>query len=130
MLLGPNGGIKSTQEVKRIANLMQKFCKKLVSKCIYIQILKCSETDLLGQFMEGDGWRMTHSWLQDAIDTDNWPLVQEILELFLLCPVDATRLRSNSAPKLVKTLSKECKHERKWRILFIDKIIVLITVVI
>lgn len=90
---------------------MQKFSKKLVSKCIYIQILKCSETDLLGQFMETGGWNMTHSWLQEAIDSDNWPFVQEILELFLLCPVGVVRLRSNSAPKLVKNLSKEAKHE-------------------
>lgn len=86
---------------------MQKFCKKLVSKCIYIQILKCSGTEILGQFMEIGGWSMTHSWLEDAIKTDNWPLVQEVLELFLLCPVDIARLRSNSAPKLVKHLSKE-----------------------
>lgn len=94
---------------------MQKYSKKLVSKCIYIQILKSSETELLGQFMETGGWTMTHSWLEDAINTDNWPLVQEILELFLLCPVDVTRLRSNSAPKLVKNLSKEGKHEREWK---------------
>lgn len=53
VLLAPNGGIKSSLEVKRIASLMQKFSKKLVSKCIYIQILKCSETELLGEFMEG-----------------------------------------------------------------------------
>lgn len=90
---------------------MQKYSKKLVSKCIYIQILKCSETDLLGQFMETGGWNMTHGWLQEAIESDNWPLVQELLELLLLCPVDVTRLRSNSAPKLVKNLSKEASHE-------------------
>lgn len=54
---------------------------------------------------------MTHGWLQEAIESDNWPLVQELLELLLLCPVDVTRLRSNSAPKLVKNLSKEASHE-------------------
>jgi protein phosphatase 1 regulatory subunit 10 len=30
-----------------------------------------------------------------------------------LCPVDVTRLKSNSAPKLVKGLSKESSHEGK-----------------
>lgn len=117
-MLAPNGGIKSTLEVKRIASLMQKFSKKLVSKCIYIQILKCSETELLGEFMEAEGWHMTHDWLQDAIQTQNWPLVQEILELFLLCPVDVNRLKSNNSPKLVKTLSKDGRSESESTFLF------------
>jgi len=49
VLLGPTGGIKSREEVHRLANLMTKFSKKLVSKCIYIQILKTTNTDLLSQ---------------------------------------------------------------------------------
>lgn len=105
---------------------MGKFSKKLVSKCIYIQILKCSETELLGQFMETDGWMLTYSWLQDAVASKNWPLVQEILELFLLCPVDVERLKSNSAPKLVKSLSKEGSHEGKGFQLEILKIILFL----
>jgi protein phosphatase 1 regulatory subunit 10 len=113
LLLAPNGGIKNALEVKRLASLMTKFSKKLVPKCIYIQILKCTETELLGQFMTAGGWSLTHMWLTDGILTKNWPLVQELLELLLLCPVDVTRLKSNPAPKLVKGLSKESSHERK-----------------
>lgn len=90
---------------------MSKYSKKLVSKCIYIQILKCTETELLGQFMSVGGWTLVHSWLSDGIDSKNWPLVQELLELLLLCPVDVPRLQSNSAPKLVKGLSREEDHE-------------------
>lgn len=86
---------------------MEKYCKKLVSKCIYIQILKCTETDLLGQFMEAGGWKLVHGWLKEGIDNKNWPLVQELLELLLLCPVDVPRLQSNDAPRLVKGLSRE-----------------------
>uniref|UniRef100_A0A1B0GLX1 Uncharacterized protein n=2 Tax=Phlebotomus papatasi TaxID=29031 RepID=A0A1B0GLX1_PHLPP len=110
VLLAPNGGIRSAQEVRRLAGLMAKFSNRLVSKCIYIQILKCTDTELLGQFMGTGGWTLTHMWLQDGILTKNYPLVQEILELLLLCPVDVDRLKSNSAPKLVKQLSKE-SHE-------------------
>lgn len=51
VLLGPTGGIKSNDEVQRLASLMTKFSKKLVSKCIYIQILKTTNTDLLGQWV-------------------------------------------------------------------------------
>lgn len=84
---------------------MSKYSKKLVSKCIYIQILKCTNTDLLENFMSANGWDLVYSWLADSIAKGNWILVQEILELFLLCPVDTTRLKSNSAPKVVKNLS-------------------------
>lgn len=96
-------------------SLMSKYSKKLVSKCIYIQILKCTETDLLGQFMSVGGWSLVHSWLIDGVDSKNWPLVQELLELLLLCPVDVPRLQSNSAPKLVKGLSREEENEGECR---------------
>lgn len=84
---------------------MNKYSKKLVSKCIYIQILKCTNTDLLETFMSSSGWDLVYNWLVDSITKKNWILVQEVLELFLLCPVDTTRLKSNSAPKVVKNLS-------------------------
>lgn len=92
---------------------MGKYSKKLVSKCIYIQILKCTDTELLGQFMTFGGWALVHTWLTDGIESKNWPLVQELLELLLLCPVDVPRLQSNSAPKLVKSLSREEGNDGK-----------------
>ncbi|XP_047544417.1 serine/threonine-protein phosphatase 1 regulatory subunit 10-like [Vanessa atalanta] len=110
VLLSPTGGIKSRDEVHRLANLMTKFSKKLVSKCIYIQILKCTETDLLGLFMGSGGWRLVHMWLTENIVSKNWPLVRELLELLLLCPVDVERLKTNNCPKLVKELSKDGNH--------------------
>jgi len=84
---------------------MEKYSKKLVSKCIYIQILKCTETDLLGQFMAAGGWNLVHTWLNDGVNSSNWAFVQEILEMLLLCPVDGNRLKSNHTPKIVKNLS-------------------------
>ncbi|XP_035910982.1 serine/threonine-protein phosphatase 1 regulatory subunit 10 [Anopheles stephensi] len=111
VLLAPNGGIRNAGEVRRLANLMAKFSKKLVSKAIYIQILKCTETELLGQFMQTGGWSLVHTWLVDGIATKNWPLIQELMELLLCCPVDVERLKINSAPRLVKSLSTDCAHE-------------------
>lgn len=111
VLLGPTGGIKSREEVHRLANLMTKFSKKLVSKCIYIQILKTTNTDLLSQFMSAGGWNLIHTWLTDGILAKNWALIQELLELLLLCPVDIERLKSNNCPKLIKGLSKEGSHQ-------------------
>jgi len=100
---------------------MAKFSKKLVSKCIYIHILKCTKTELLGQFMAAGGWTLTHQWLADGMNKLNWPLVQEILELLLLCPVDVPRLKSNSSPKLVKSLSKDNSNEGKIFFFLIHK---------
>ncbi|XP_075152964.1 phosphatase 1 nuclear targeting subunit isoform X1 [Haematobia irritans] len=111
VLLDDNGGILSAGEVKRLASLMTKYSKKLVSKCIYVQILKCTKTELLGEFMGAGGWSLVYTWLNDAIRAMNWPLVQEILELLLLCPVDVNRLKINSAPKLVKGLCKDGGNE-------------------
>lgn len=90
---------------------MEKYSKKLVSKCIYIQILKSTETDLLGQFMAAGGWNLVHNWLRDGSDSDNWPFVQELLEMLLLCPVDGNRLKSNHTPKIVKNLSLACADQ-------------------
>nr|CAD7427127.1 unnamed protein product [Timema monikensis] len=92
-------------------SLMTKFSKKLVSKCIYVQILKITQTELLGMFMGAGGWNLTHVWLSDAIMAKNWPLIQELLELLLICPVDVERLKTNSCPKLIKGLSRESANE-------------------
>lgn len=107
VLLGPNGGILSRDQVGRLASLMTKFSKKLVSKCIYVLILKNTKTELIGMFMSEGGWALTNSWLADAIEARNWPLMKELLELLLMCPVDVERLKLNNCPKLVKGLSKD-----------------------
>lgn len=85
---------------------MTKFSKRLVSKCVYLLILKSTEVSLLDMFMTSGGWLLIQSWLQEAMANSNWNLVQEVLQLLLMTPVDSTRLRLNNIPKLVKTLSK------------------------
>ncbi|XP_014259988.1 serine/threonine-protein phosphatase 1 regulatory subunit 10-like isoform X1 [Cimex lectularius] len=117
VLLSPSGGIRSKDEVQRIASLMTKFSKKLVSKCIYVLILKTTEADLLDMFMSAGGWDLTFNWLSDGIQMENWPLVLELVELLLLCPVDIERLKGNNCPKAIKMLSKEPKATEKVRVM-------------
>uniref|UniRef100_A0A1B6GBH7 Serine/threonine-protein phosphatase 1 regulatory subunit 10 n=1 Tax=Cuerna arida TaxID=1464854 RepID=A0A1B6GBH7_9HEMI len=117
VLLSPKGGIKSKDEVQRLASLMTKFSKKLVSKCIYVSILKATETDLLSMFMSAGGWDLTFSWLSDGVGAKNWPLVTELVDLLLICPVDIDRLKTNACPKLIKTLSKDTTADEKVRLL-------------
>ncbi|KAJ1524384.1 hypothetical protein ONE63_010884 [Megalurothrips usitatus] len=107
VLLGPSGGILSRDQVSRLASLMVKFSRKLVSKCIYVLILKNTKTELINLFMSEGGWALTNSWLADAIEVRNWPLMKELLELLLMCPVDVERLKLNNCPKLVKGLSRD-----------------------
>uniref|UniRef100_A0A8D8S9U6 Serine/threonine-protein phosphatase 1 regulatory subunit 10 n=1 Tax=Cacopsylla melanoneura TaxID=428564 RepID=A0A8D8S9U6_9HEMI len=106
VLLTPGGGIKSTDEVARLVMLMQRFSKKLVSKCVYVSILKNTELGLLSDFMEHGGWALVFMWLEKGIDAQNWLFIKETLELLMICPVDVARLKSNNIPKLVKSLSK------------------------
>lgn len=61
--------------------------------------------------MAAGGWNLIHVWLTDGILAKNWALIQELLELLLLCPVDIERLKSNNCPKLIKGLSKEGSHQ-------------------
>lgn len=61
--------------------------------------------------MSAGGWNLIHTWLTDGILAKNWALIQELLELLLLCPVDIERLKSNNCPKLIKGLSKEGSHQ-------------------
>ncbi|KAI4464175.1 serine/threonine-protein phosphatase 1 regulatory subunit 10-related [Holotrichia oblita] len=87
-------------------SLMTKFSKKLVSKCVYVLILKNTELPLLGAFMVEGGWNLVHVWLQDGYNNKNWALVSELLELLLMSPTTVEQLKTNNLPKLVKSLSK------------------------
>lgn len=57
--------------------------------------------------MSAGGWDLTFNWLSDGIEMRNWPLVAEMVELLLVCPVDIERLKGNNCPKLIKLLSKD-----------------------
>lgn len=115
VLLGPHGGIKSSEEVSRLVQLMQKFSRKLVSKCIYIRILKATANELLEQFLDKRGWELLNQWFSDAIKTQNWPLCREMIQLFNMCPISASRLKENvdenHAPKLINQLRQETSVE-------------------
>jgi protein phosphatase 1 regulatory subunit 10 len=57
--------------------------------------------------MSAGGWDLTFGWLSDGIQAKNWPLVTELVELLLICPVDIERLKGNNCPKVIKLLSKD-----------------------
>ncbi|XP_037078701.1 nucleolar protein dao-5-like [Pollicipes pollicipes] len=109
VLLGPDGGIKESEDVQRVVNLMIRFSKKLVSKCIYIQILLATKEHLLDDFYNHGGWELVTGWFGDACDRENWRLLEDIMRLFRASPVTVERLKMNHCPKQVKHLSKEAQ---------------------
>ena len=115
VLLAPDGGIKSPGEVKsellaifflnesynqrlqvpRFVQLMQKFSKKLVSKCIYIHILTASDPELLELFLTQKGWDLLNAWFADAYASENYYLCGDLITLFAVCPMTSARLKEN-----------------------------------
>jgi len=119
VLLGPHGGIKSEDEVSRLVTLMEKFSKKLVSKVVYIKILLATNPEILDKFLGERGWDLLNFWFAEGIRSSNWPLCNQIIQLFLLSPMTAERLRENSdqnrAPKLVRQLTYDSRVDDTLR---------------
>ncbi|XP_071115636.1 serine/threonine-protein phosphatase 1 regulatory subunit 10-like isoform X2 [Haliotis cracherodii] len=114
-LLTRTGGIKGPDEAARISGLMKDAVKK-VGKCIYINILKATQSeDALAKLLESDGWTTLNSWLQECKDEDNKPLLIEMLKLYQNLPVTIQILKQNNAAKLIKQLSKS--EDEKIKIL-------------
>ena len=99
--------------------LMQKFSKKLVSKVIYVKILKASSSELLESFLNEKGWELLNQWFIDAVNSSNWPLCLQLIQLFALCPISATRLKENldvnQAPRLIRQLSSDTRVDSDVR---------------
>jgi len=119
VLLGPQGGIKSEDEVSRLVQLMKKFSTKLVSKVVYIKILESTAPPILDKFMNQRGWDLLNFWFSEAIRTCNWPLCKELLQLFQHIPMTANRLKENPdqniAPKLVRQLVYDPKVQQDMK---------------
>ncbi|XP_069165553.1 serine-rich adhesin for platelets-like isoform X1 [Procambarus clarkii] len=107
ILLNPRGGIRGETEVQRVKGLMAKYSKKLVSKCIYLNILQATDLPLIDLFYEEGGWELVGVWLQEAVNAKNWPLATQVLSLLESSPMTVARLKRNTTPKLVKELSKD-----------------------
>ncbi|XP_005108983.1 serine/threonine-protein phosphatase 1 regulatory subunit 10 [Aplysia californica] len=105
-LLTNSGGIKGAQEASRIASLM-KDATKLVSRCIYLNILRVTDSpSALEKFIEVGGWDTMNTWLDFSRNDSNDALLGEILQAYLNLPVSVTLLKKNSAAKTIKQLSK------------------------
>jgi len=105
-LLSDNGGIKGAKEATRLALLM-KDASKLVSRCVYLNILRVtSSSDAIEKFIEVGGWDILNTWLDLSRTDNNEPLLGEILEVYQNLPVTVSLLKKNGAAKTIKHLTK------------------------
>ncbi|XP_041371059.1 serine/threonine-protein phosphatase 1 regulatory subunit 10-like [Gigantopelta aegis] len=105
-LLSLSGGIKGATEAARISSLM-KDANKLVARCIYCNILKCTQDqDAIKKFVESGGWDVLNTWLQDSKELENHPVMLEILKVYQAFPVTVRMLKQNNAAKTIKQLGK------------------------
>ncbi|CAG2116464.1 unnamed protein product, partial [Medioppia subpectinata] len=106
-LLTPSGGIKNANEVPRLSSLMKKFSRKLVSRCVYCNVLLATTPDVLEEFLRSGGWETIHLWIKSAKELGNKPFLDELLTLLLKLPMNVERLRENDSPKIIRKIAKQ-----------------------
>ncbi|XP_060065706.1 serine/threonine-protein phosphatase 1 regulatory subunit 10-like [Ylistrum balloti] len=105
-LLTQSGAIKGPTESTRICSLMRDVTK-LASKCVYINILRATETqDVLEKFIDVGGWDILNVWLEDSKNTENTPILVELLKVYQQLPITVELLKKNGAAKTIKQFRK------------------------
>ncbi|XP_078489519.1 serine/threonine-protein phosphatase 1 regulatory subunit 10 [Ciona intestinalis] len=105
-MLDVTGAVIGGEEMQNIVKLM-KDATKLVSRCVYLNILRVTEsTEVLEQFLAYGGWSVMNAWLADAKSSENMALILEVMKLLQRLPLRIDHLKQNNTPKIVKSLSK------------------------
>ncbi|XP_075692499.1 serine/threonine-protein phosphatase 1 regulatory subunit 10 [Rhinoderma darwinii] len=110
-LIGQGGEAKAVDAMAKIYNLM-KDSKKLVSRCIYLNIiLQTQAPEVLSKFIRVGGYKLLNNWLTYARTNNNSPLLHQILLTLQHLPLTVDHLKLNNTAKLVKQLSKTSEDE-------------------
>ncbi|XP_060615340.2 serine/threonine-protein phosphatase 1 regulatory subunit 10 isoform X2 [Anolis sagrei] len=114
--LGKDGEIKTHEGITKIFNLM-KDAQKMVSRCIYLNILlQTRAQDILSKFIKVGGYKLLNTWLTGSKASNNVPLLQQILLTLQHLPLTVDHLKQNNTAKLVKQLSKSSEDEELRRL--------------
>ncbi|XP_056393651.1 serine/threonine-protein phosphatase 1 regulatory subunit 10 isoform X2 [Hyla sarda] len=109
--LGQEGEVKAVDAMTKIYNLMKE-SKKLVSRCIYLNIiLQTQAPEILSKFIRVGGYKLLNNWLTNARTNNNSPLLHQILLTLQHLPLTVDHLKLNNTAKLVKQLSKTSEDE-------------------
>ncbi|XP_055553855.1 serine/threonine-protein phosphatase 1 regulatory subunit 10 isoform X2 [Falco cherrug] len=114
--LGRDGEVKSMEGIAKIFNLM-KDSQKMVSRCIYLNILlQTRAQDILAKFIRIGGYKLLNTWLTSSKASNNIPFLQQILLTLQHLPLTVDHLKQNNTAKLVKQLSKSSDDEELRRL--------------
>ena len=70
---------------------------------------------LLSRFLNQSGsWFLLQTWLTEAFESRNTPLLFEILELLQLCPMSETRLKDNVVTTIIQSIAQEFNDQSKF----------------
>ncbi|XP_053911526.1 serine/threonine-protein phosphatase 1 regulatory subunit 10-like [Cuculus canorus] len=109
--LGHDGEVKNMDSISKIFNLM-KDAQKLVSRCIYLNILMQTQSqDILAKFIRIGGYKLLNTWLTAAKASNNVAFLQQILLTLQHLPLTVDHLKQNNTAKQVKRLSKSHDNE-------------------
>ncbi|XP_009473415.1 PREDICTED: serine/threonine-protein phosphatase 1 regulatory subunit 10-like, partial [Nipponia nippon] len=91
--LGRDGEVKSTEGITKIFNLM-KDSQKMVSRCIYLNILlQTRAQDILAKFIRIGGYKLLNTWLTSSKASNNVPFLQQILLTLQHLPLTVDHLK-------------------------------------
>lgn len=63
-------------------------------------------TDVCCRFIDVGGWDILNTWLEDSKETENTPVLIELLKVYQQLPITVSLLKKNSAAKTIKQLRK------------------------
>lgn len=113
-MLGVVGDIKTPQEVMRVVGMM-KDAEKLMSRCVYLNILKATcrqakqseeKRDTLEKFLSTGGWGILNKWLLEFTKSENFPVLLELIDVLKILPITVELLKQGNTGKLIKQMTK------------------------
>lgn len=113
-MLGVVGDIKTPQEVMRVVGMM-KDAEKLMSRCVYLNILKATcrqamqneeKKETLHKFLATGGWGILNKWLMEFTKSENFPVLLELIEVLKVLPITVDLLKQGNTGKLMKSMTK------------------------
>ncbi|NWW74619.1 PP1RA phosphatase, partial [Climacteris rufus] len=114
--LGRDGEVKTMDGISKIFSLM-KDSQKMVSRCIYLNILlQTRAQDILAKFIRIGGYKLLNTWLTGSKASNNVPFLQQLLLTLQHLPLTVDHLKQNNTAKLVKQLSKSSDDEELRRL--------------
>jgi hypothetical protein len=66
------------------------------------------------RFLTQNGWFLIQTWLTDALQSRNTPLLLEILQLLQQCPISESRLKDNNVSQMIQSIAQEYNDASKF----------------